>query len=302
MADQVPAWYVQQFSTNIQLLLQQKGSRLRHTVMTGTHVGSQASPVDQLAPITANKVVSRYAPMPRVDGLNNRRWVFPVDYDLPQLLDTFDKLRLLTDPTSHYVVNATYALGRSQDVEILTSMFATAFTGVDGATSTAFDSTNSLVGVNVGGTLSGLNVAKLRTAKKILMQNEVDLDTDPIYCVVNALQHDYLLQETQIIDLDFNEKPVLMEGRIKRFLGIDFIHSELVNLNNGTDDQSNAGSNAIPIYAKSGMYLSLWDDIKTDVERRRDLQGIPWQAYCYGSHGGARLDEKRVIKVWCKPT
>ena len=56
MSINIPTWYVQQYSTNIQLLLQQKGSKLAGAVMRGTHVGKQASPVDQVGAINAQKV------------------------------------------------------------------------------------------------------------------------------------------------------------------------------------------------------------------------------------------------------
>lgn len=302
--DNIPTWYVQQFSTNIQLLLQQRGSRLRSAVMGGTHVGSQASPVDQINPVNANKVIQRFAAMPRVDALLARRWCFPVDYDLPQLIDSFDKLRLITDPAGYYVTNAMYALGRSMDQEIINGFFGTSFTGQDGGSQETFPTstavgTGNVIGVNTGSASgSSLNVAKLRAAKLNLMQNEVDLEFDPIYCAITAKQHDALLQEVQIIDSDYNgDRPVLVEGRISRFLGIDFIHTEL--LQTGTDDQSNAGSTQVPIWAKSGMYLGMWGDVATDLSQRKDLQGLPWQAYAKATFGATRIDPKRVMKVWC---
>lgn len=298
MADNIPAFYVQQFSTNVQLLLQQKGSRLRSAVMSGTHVGSQASPVDQIYPVTANKVVSRFADMPRVDALLTRRWAFPVDYDLNQLIDSFDKLRLLTDPSSHYVTNAMFALGRAMDSEIINAFFGSASTGVEGNTPITFPSGNQISVQQGAASPSGMSVAKLRAAKKILMQNEVDLASDPLYCAITSKQHDDLLAEVQVIDADYNGgKPVLEEGMISRFLGINFIHTEL--LNTGTDDQSGT-STLVPIWAKSGMYLGLWNDLQTDLSQRKDLQGLPWQAYAKGTFGGARLDEKRVIQVYCR--
>lgn len=298
MADNLSTLYVQQFSTNVQLLLQQKGSRLRGAVMTGSHVGAQASPVDQIQPVTANKVTQRFAPMPRVDALLDRRWAFPVDYDLNQMVDSFDKLRLLQDPSSHLVQNAVYALGRAQDEEIIGAFFGTAATGQEGATSTSFLSAN-IINVDQGSTgASGMSVAKLRAAKKILMQNYVDLDSDPIYCAITAKQHDDLLAEVQVIDADYNGgKPVLEDGKIMRFLGINFIHTEL--LATGTDNLSGT-STLVPIWAKSGMYLGLWNDIQTNVSMRDDIQGMPYQAYAKGTFGATRLDEKRVIEVYCR--
>lgn len=296
--DNSPTLFVSQFSTNIQLLLQQRGSRLRNAVMSGSHVGNQASPVDQVYPITANKVIERFAPMPRTDALLTRRWVFPVDYDSNQMIDSFDKLRMVTDPSSAYVQNAVYALGRAQDQEIINAFFGTAQIGQTGATPQSFTSGN-IINVDAGAASAvGMSVAKLRAAKKILMQNEVDLDVDPIYCAITAAQHDDLLQEVQVIDADYNGgKPVMEEGKITRFLGVNFIHTEL--LATGSDNLAGT-STFVPMWAKSGMYLGMWNDISTKLSERDDIQGIPWQAYAKETIGATRTDEKRVIKIYCR--
>lgn len=297
MSINIPTWYVSQFSTNIQLLLQQKGSRLRNCVMTGSHVGKQASPVDQIGAVAARKVTGRFQPMGRVDAVLDRRWVFPVDYDLPQLIDSFDKLRILTDPSSQYVVNATYAMGRAQDDEIIGAATGTAKTGVDGSTSTTVLAANDvLVGTGATGAVA-LNVAKLRVAKKLLMAAEVDLEFDPLYMPINAYAHDALLQEVQIIDMDYSDMPVLVEGKINRFMGINFIHSERVTL--GTDDLSGS-SYQLPVWAKSGMYMGIWGDVKTDISQRKDLEGLPYQAYVDGTFGATRLEERKNVRIWVR--
>jgi hypothetical protein len=297
MASQVPTHYVQQFSSNLKLKLQQEGSRLMGAVMTGSHVGEQASPVDQYGAVVANKVVGRYNPMPNTEAPADRRWVAPVDYDLNQLLDHFDKLRLLADPMSVYVQNAVNALGRSKDIEILTAIFGTNQTGKNGTTNTSFGSAN-VVGVNQGAaSATNLTVAKLREGVRLLRANNVDLMKEQVYCAINATNHDTLLSEAQVISLDFNDKPVLVDGRVERFLGVNFIHTEL--LTTGTDDQSGT-STAVPLWVKSGMYLGIWEDINTDVSQRKDLQGIPWQAYAKASFGATRLEENKCIKIWAR--
>ena len=140
MSINLPSHYVVEYSRNINLLLQQKGSKLRDTVTMGRHVGKQASPVDQIGAISAQLVTGRYDPMGRVDAPVDRRWGFPSDYDLPQLIDSFDKLRLLTDPASSYVTNAQNAMGRAMDDVIIAAMFADAKTGEAGGTTTSFPS------------------------------------------------------------------------------------------------------------------------------------------------------------------
>ena len=292
MSVNIPTHFVQQFATNIQLLLQQKGSKLRSTVTTGSHIGKHASPVDQVGAIEMQPVVGRFGAMGRVDAPLDRRWVFPSDFDLPQLIDSYDKLRLLIDPTSAYVQNAVFAAGRQMDKLILAAINGTNQTGETGSTATALPAAQK-VAVNFGASANtGLTVAKLREAKRILMAADLDLD-DPmnqLYCVVKAKQHDNLLAEAQVISTDFNDKPVLVEGKIMRFLGINFVHSELVETS--TND-------LVPVYAKSGVYLGLWNDISTDIDRRKDIQSLPWQAYVFMTAGATRLEEEKVVQVSC---
>jgi hypothetical protein len=286
------ALYAQQYATNIMLLLQQKGSRLRGSVMEGTHYGEQASPVDQIGAIAMQPVTTRFNPMGRVDAALDRRWVAPSSFDLPQLVDSFDELKLLTDPKSKYVENAVNAAGRKFDELILAAALGAAQTGKTGTTSTAFLASNA-VAVNFGASgNTGLTVAKLREGKRLLMANEVDLENDPLYLPVTATQHDNLLAEVQVISSDFNggDMPVLKEGKIARFLGINFVHTELVTFST---------YRLLPLYAKSGMHLGIWGDIKTDVRQRGDLSGLPWQAYVYMTAGSTRIEEKKVVKISC---
>jgi len=246
-------------------------------------------------------VTSRYQPMGRVDAPTDRRWVYPSDFDLPQLLDSFDKLRLLVDPKSKFVQNAHFAANRQMDDLIISALFGTSKTGETGQNSISLPSTQ-VVSVQQGAAApTGLTVAKLREALRILRANEAIPDNDQpadVWCVAGATQLDNLLAEVQVVSSDFNGgQPVLQEGRIQRFLGVNFIHSE--RLPTGTDDQSGT-STKVGFWQKEGMHLGLWNDITTDVAQRKDLQGLPWQAYVYMTAGATRIEEKRVVQIWCR--
>lgn len=290
MSQNLPNHYAIQYSTNIELLLQQRGSRLRPFIMSGSHQGKQASPVDQYSKVEMQPVTGRFEPMGRVDAEADRRWVLPSDYDLPQIIDNFDKLKMITDPKSAYVQNAVNAAGRQFDRLIINAFFGDAKTGETGSDTTSHSNS---VAVNFGASSNtGLTVAKLREAKKKLMAADVDVDSDPLCCVVTAEQHDNLLAEAQVISTDFNDRPVLVDGKINRFLGINFIHTELL----GVDGNS---YRRVPVFAKSGMYLGLWEDMRTDISQRKDLKGIPWQVYLHMSAGATRLEEEKVVEVKC---
>lgn len=300
----VPAHFYTEFSRNIDHLLQQKQSRLSGLVNTGNHSGEKASPVDQVGKAEMNDITTRFAQMPRTDLPAARRWVFPISSDINQLLDTFDALKLLTDPKSKYVEAAHFAANRRKDRHIISAFFADAKTGVNAGDTETFgtaltsDATpGQNVGVGVGGAASGLNVAKLRAAKARLMQADVDLDVEPIYSAITSDEHDDLLGEIQVVSTDFNDKPVLTDGRVTRFLGINFVHTQLVQ--SGTDD-AEGSSHMVPVWVPNGMHYGNWQTMVTDISQRKDLQGLPWQAYVMMTGGATRLEKERVVRIWAR--
>lgn len=298
----VPNHYGTEYARNIDHQLQQKNSRLGDKVDTGPHTGEKASPVDQIGKAEMTDVVARFAPMGRTDLPAARRWVFPISSDFPQLLDTFDALKLLTDPKSKYVEAAVMASNRRKDRHIVTGFFADALTGVNAGTTETFGTALTSAGgynvsVGVGGAASGLNVAKLKEGLRAMRAFDVDLENEQPYCAVRADEMDDLMNEIQVISLDFNDKPVMADGRVKRFLGIDFTHTQL--LGTGTDDAAGT-SGMIPLWVKSGMHYGTWQSQTTNISQRNDLQGLPWQAYVMMTGGATRLELGRVIRIWCR--
>lgn len=299
----VPAHYYTEFARNINFLAQQRNSRLGAAVDNGNHSGEKASPVDQIGKVEMTDVVTRFADMPRTDSPLSRRWVFPVSSDLNQLLDSFDSLKLLTDPKSKYVENAVNAANRRKDRHIIGAFFADALTGVNAGSTETFGATLTTsagqnVAVATGGAASGLNVAKLREGKRRLMAADVDLDAEPIYMAITSNEHDDLLAEIQVVSTDFNDKPVLTEGRVTRFLGINFIHTEL--LTTAIDDGGSTASTQCPMWVPNGMHYGTWQSTVTDISQRKDLQGLPWQAYVMQTGGATRLEKERIVRVWCR--
>jgi hypothetical protein len=292
MSFQVPTHFVQQYTTNVQLLLQQKGSKLRDTVSVGSYTGKAAKAVEQVGPVTAQKRTTRHADTPLISTPADARWVFPVDYEWADLIDDQDKLRMLIDPQSSYAQNGAYALGRAMDDEIISGIFGVNKTGENGTNNTNFDTTNQRVAVNHAASGNvGLTVAKLREAKRILMKNEVDVDNEQLFVVITAKQHDDLLNEAQAISLDYNTRPVLVDGKISAFMGFNFVHCERIP---ATSDPYRR----VVAYAKSGVHLGMWNDINTMISQRDD-KSYATQVYCKGTFGATRTEEKKVVDILC---
>jgi hypothetical protein len=303
MSVNIPTHYYTEYSRNIDLLLQQKDSRLSGAVMIGSHTGEKASPVDQFGPVEMQDVNTRFAPMNRVDAPTARRWVFPVSSDLPQLIDTFDRLKLITDPQSAYVQNAINAANRRKDRHIISGFFGDAKIGVNAGDTETFGTTVTTSGgqnvsVNTGGSASGLNVAKLKEAAKRLMESNVDIEAEGgLHCAITAKQHDQLLNELQIINADFGTTVFGQRRLLTSWWIYTFHHTEL--LQTGTDDQGGT-STQIPVWVKSGMHLGMWQSTVTDISQRKDLQGLPWQVYLMCTMGATRLEKEKVVRVWAR--
>jgi hypothetical protein len=289
MSDQISTAFVQQYTTNVGLLLQQRGSKLRDAVTVGSYTGKAAKAVEQIGSVTAQARTSRHSDTPLISTPHDARWVFPTDYEWADLIDDQDKLRMLIDPTSPYAINGAYALGRAMDQLIISAALGTSKTGENGTTSTAFATATQQVGV--GGTPAGLTVAKLRSAKKILLSNEVDVEMDPLYIAVTAKQLDDLLGTTEVTSADYNSVKALVQGQVDTFMGFKFIHTELL----GTDASS---YRRVVAWAKSGMHLGMWNDINSRIDQRAD-KSYSTQVYVKGTFGATRTEEKKVVEILC---
>ena len=285
MSNEILDWSVIDYKSTVEHLLQQRGSKFRAAVMEDSYQGKSGKAVNQLGAVTAAVRSTRHADTPLIETPQNARWVYPTDYEWADLIDDQDKLRVIADPTSPYAINGAMALGRAMDDVIITAATGTAKTGEDGSTSTTFPA-----GQTAATTSGGLTVAKLREAMQLLIAAEVDVDNEPLYCAIGAQQHDDLLGETQAISLDFTNKPVLVDGRIKAFMGFNFIDSQRLALS-GTD-------RTVICWAKSGLHLGIWNDINVQISDRAD-KSYSTQVYVKGTFGATRVEEEKVVAITC---
>jgi hypothetical protein len=293
MSVQITTAFVEQYSANVMHLSQQKGSRLRPTVDVESVTGKNAF-FEQLGSTTASKRTSRHSDTPRLDVPHARRRVSLVDYDWADLIDSEDKIRSLIDPAGPYAENAAFALGRAMDDEIITAADSAAFTGVDGSTSTAFD-TNNVVDVQVGGSSSdvGLNVEKLRAAKEILDASDIDPEIER-YCIINAKQLKNLLGQTEVSSSDFNTVKALVQGEVDTFLSFNFIRTQRIGVDANADHK-------VLFYAKPGICLAVGAEPTVRISERDD-KNYAQQVFASMTIGATRMQEDLVGYIECDPS
>lgn len=312
MSSPISTAQVQQYTTNVEMLLQQKGSRFRRAVTEQPCFGKAAVLVDQFGEVNSVRNSGRHADTPLVSTPMDRRWIHPNDHDWADLIDDQDKLRLITDPTSPYALAGANALGRGMDDEVIWGLLNTNMTGENGTTGTgllsAYGSGSQVVASTVGGSAAcGMNVSKLRAAMKVMMLAEVDVENDELFIAMSAIQHDNLLGEIEATSSEFNgNKPILENGQIKRFMGFNFIVSERIpgaakfnTAINGSVTGYTTGSLWLcPFWAKSGVALGVWNEIETSFDKRSDKRNAT-QVYVKGTFGGARKEEKKTGLITC---
>ena len=187
MSSNITTSFVEQYSSNVTMLSQQMGSKLRGSVDVENINGKNAF-FDQVGVTAAQIRTSRHGDTPQIDTPHSRRRLSLADYEWADLVDDVDKVRMLVDPTSSYAKAAAAAMNRSIDDVIITAMNASANTGVAGGTSTDLPSTQKTATSDQS---DGLTIAKRVTANKVLDNNEVD----------PTLRRDIVCGPPQITDL-----------------------------------------------------------------------------------------------------
>lgn len=287
--------FTAQYSSNLELLLQQMQSVLRpHITEQGGLVGKMASPVTQYSSVTMKQPRGRFSPVDHTNPYSIRPWMFPQPGELVELIDDYDRLQTIVDPTSGYVKAAAAATGRYWDDGIISAATGTRQIGTDigNLTPDNFSTTLFQVSSTFGSSsASGLTVGKLIEARRVLRHYHNDLDMDPPTLVIGSQQEADLLNQTQVVSTEFNDKPVLVDGRLRRFLGYDIAVSERLSVA--------ASVRTAIVFVKSGMTLGLWKDMENFIDQRIDLSGRPWQLTTRTMFGPVRTQNGKVVSILC---
>ncbi|MEE4109540.1 MAG: phage capsid protein [Halieaceae bacterium] len=294
MSFEITTAFVEQYGSNVEFLVQQKGSRLRDCVALETGIRGKTAYFDQIGAVAARKVTQRHGDSPLNSTPHARRRVAMHDYETGDLIDDLDRLKTLIDPTSSYAQAHAWAMGRGIDDEIINAAFGTAYAGEDGSTQISFPA-GQQVAVNswafgTGTGDSGLTISKLIEAKVLLDSADVDPDEER-YIAVTAQQLGDLLQTTEATSQDFNSVKALVEGRIDTFMGFRFKRLERLLVNGSSHRR-------VIAWAKSGIKLGIGQDIRAQIAPRPDKRFSQY-AYFAMSIGATRMQEDKVVEIVC---
>jgi len=283
MSVTIPESYIEQFSVNVHMLAEQRMSRLRRTVQILQVTGESAA-IERIGETldAANEITDQHGDTPLNNTAHSRRWLFIKDFDVADLIDRQDRVRLLIDPDSRYTVRHAGVMGRTVDDTIITALEGNATEGKNQGTTVALPAAQK-----VGASSTGMTVSKLLQAKEILDAAEVD-EFVPRFAVMSAKQVTNLLNDDKLTSSDFNTVRALVAGQINEYLGFTFIRSERL---------TKSGNDRL-CYTYAGDAITLGvAHVPTSIAAERPDKRHAKQIYTYGSWGAVRVEDERVVQI-----
>ncbi len=281
---QVDVAFVQQYTDTLRLLVQQRRTKLRDTVLVDTDFVGEFKFYDQLGATEMTEKVSRHQDTPIDPADHQRRRLAKRDFVVNHLLDKEDQLNMLIDPKSNYMQSQAMAAGRQIDDVIIEAFDGTAYSGKTGSDSEAFDS-NNIIAVGA----AGLTKAKLITAKQKLDDN--DVEEEDRFCAIKPSQLADLLNTDEVVSSDFNVVKALVQGEVNTWLGFQF--RKTTRLSNNT-----AGNRKCFAWHRAAIQLGIQKEPTGRIDERLDKM-YAWQTYFSMSIGATRLEEERIIEIVC---
>lgn len=290
-----PVSFIQEYGSTVQMMAQQTASKLRGAVREEQVQGERHYFELYNANGDMAQVTTRFEDITPSDTLFERRAVDLLDYDFSQFVDSFDKLKMLVDPTSSIVQAQAAQMNRKIDDIIIASLYSDMKTGKTGSTTVPLTQS---VAINswaygTGSGNSNLTISKIIEAMETLDGNDVDMNDR--YLVMDPINHAKLLATAEATSSDYITSRSLETGEVDGLCNFKFIKSTRLPVDG-------SGYRRCFAWHKSGVALAIAQAPKFDISQRKDKRGMPWQAYMSLSMAGTALEDDKIVEIKCLAT
>lgn len=284
MSITIPESYVEQFSSRVHMLSEQRTSRLRRTVAMEEGVTGESFAAERIGKTAdaPSQITNLHGDTPLNNTPHSRRWGFMKDFDVADLIDKQSRVKLLISPDSAYVRRHSGVMGRGIDDEVISALGGSAAEGKQGTTLVALPA-----GQKIASGSTGMTIAKLTQAREKLDAAEVD-EFIPRFFICSAKQITDMLNDDKITSADFNTVKALVRGEINEFMGFTFVRSERLK-KSGADRLCYA-------YAMEGIRFGFSAEPSSIAAPRPDKR-MAQQIYTWGSWGAVRVEDEMVVEV-----
>ena len=282
---------------------QQKDHRLIGTYQTIQVDGSEkridydGSQTYAMRQITARAQKSEPSDVPLYS-----RWVRVRGYDKTTWIDKFDTdlIGNLPNPDSMIAANHAKAAARQKDIILLNALLGTNYTGAGGTVAVTLPTTGGVLNVGQvlpvtfgsGGANSGLQLAKLTAASFLMDKNEIDEGMRMFAYSAKELNN-LITNVDQVNSVLYNDVRALRDGRIRDFMGFQFVRTELVPFI--------AGSTTIRscvAWQKDVLFMGMGRDVSSALDIL-PTQSRAIQVYTCMLMDATRVTEAGVVQINC---
>lgn len=257
----------------------------------GTLEGKQMQITDIIGNVDAREDAPENGDTPDIRPSHEPVYVRPRRLDWGQLMSEEDVVRGLTVPDSIYVKNGVNAIKRKATQIYANALLGPRLIGADDLpVSTPYSGTPvaATVGSSDGATATGMNVQKFIRALRVLEDNDVMLDEEEIFAVLDPLEMEQLMKDPLFLSKDYRNKAVLEEKRVMEFMNVRIISSKRI------PDAS--GQSQAVFFCKSAMVRGEFVPVK--------VRSQPNPAKQYREHpyaeiylGASRILDGKVVSV-----
>ena len=290
----LPVSFVQQYNKNLQMLCQQKGSKLRGLVSV-EQVTGECAYFEQIGAVEATEAAARngagytyHTETPITDTPYSRRRLDMTTFRLADLIENDDRVKLLIDPTNQTAQTFANALGRAIDMKLLKMAVGTAKTGHDGSTEVELPASQ----IVDSAAAAVFNVDKLIEVKTLM--DKADVPEEDRYMAVSAADLKNLLKDQKATSVDYAAVRALVQGQIDTFMGFKF-----VRISDKVWGAAGITANTAVAFHRDGLKLGIGQDIITHIDQRPD-KNYATQVYSEINFGACRMDENKVVQVKSK--
>lgn len=313
----IPAWFVDQFTSGLYHVCQQKDSKFGSAVRTEPVLNAEDKAFDMMGSLSLVEKTGRNPQTPTTDVTTGRRWITTTPYHNAWLYDKDDDLQMILDPTSDIQTAFVRAVNRKKDDIILAAFDATVQSGRRYGDSTitwaSALGTTKYTNTSGGRTIpwdcaegncaagdTGMTVEKIELIKEYFALNDADDETTPLWCAINPRQATQLFGQMEYTNSDYTEGRPLATGRImKNWHGVNWIISNKIVSGTSNDVDADSDVYRCPAWLQDGIILGIADAISTKISDRPDLSHAQ-QVYVHMNMGAMRMDEDRVLFIECK--
>lgn len=285
-----------EYGRNVNLAVQQKKSRFEQGFTYHADWRGREMIFEELiGPTSAIVDGNRGGDTPNIDANVEPVGVVPRQIEWGKLIEKEDAIKALTDYQSPFVQNGAAAIVRGRDLVFSGALFSNRLIGQDGATSQAWDSTGRVVvkevGSSDGATDTGMNMRKIQRAKRLLRAQDVDLDMEELWGVLNAQEMEELYNDLLTINTDTAKMAYVDHDKklVHSVGGVNFVSYE-----KKADYDSTHYASAI--WCKSGMHYGDFSPLQTSCEPN-PAKKYRLHPYMENWYGASRSEDAKVIKI-----